>query len=884
MNYYQEEIEDILKKLNTKKEGLTKEEVKTRLNRYGKNELPKKKQDGVIKIFLRQILDPIVIILIVTIIFSFAIGELLDAFAVTFIVLLDLLLGTIQEYSAIKKAMSLENIIKVKCKVLRDNKELIIDSSELVIGDIVLLESGNKISGDLRIIESYNLTVDESVLTGESLSVYKNNEVISEKVLMADRTNMLYAGCVVLTGRATCVVVKTGIETEIGKIAKSVTESKSEKSPLTIRIEKFSKQISIIVLVLAVFLTILLISKGNEVNEVFMSVIALTISALPEGLPLALTMALTIASNRMLKENVIVKKLNSVESLGSCTLIASDKTGTLTVNEQTAKMILLPNNKSFEVTGSGYNIDGKVIINDENDKKGILDILKLGYINNEASLEILNDDVKYQGDSIDIAFLALAKKMNVSDKDIKIINQIPYESINKYSAVFYKIKGDKKIYCTVKGSLEKVMDFSNKMLVNEKLVELDTKFLKGQNESLAKNGYRVIALANGIIESEKETYSEEDIKNLVFEGLIGFIDPIREDCLDSIKKCMKASVKVVMITGDHPLTAYKIASDLGIVENKNQVATSSEVEKKLNEGVIAFDEFIKGKKVFARVTPIQKLEIVNSFKRQGEFVAVTGDGVNDAPAIKAANIGISMGSGTDVSLETANMILTNDKFSSIVSGIIEGRCAYNNIRKVTYMLISCGFAEVLFFVLAIIFNFPMPLVAIQILWLNIVTDGLQDLALSFEKPEEDIMNYPPRPPKENLFDKTLITEVSLSGITIGIVVFMVWYYLIKILNFDINVARGYIMALMVFIQNIHVLNCRSETKSIFSKKIKPNKFIYFSILSSIVLQFVIMEVPILSKFLKTESIPITHLLILFLISLTVLFVMELYKMFKFRND
>ena len=882
MNFYKEEIENILKKLKTTELGLTTSDAKERIVRYGKNELPKKKSDGIIKIFLRQLKDPIVLILIITIIFSFLVGEVLDAFAVIFIVLIDLVMGTIQEYSAVKKAMSLENIIKVKCKVLRDDKEMIIDSSELVIGDIVFLESGNKISADIRIIEAVNLTIDESILTGESLAVHKNSEIMNQDALVSERTNMVYAGCVVLTGRAIGVVCKTGINTEIGQIAKSVTETKDEKSPLTIRIEKFSKQISLIVLVLAFILTILLISKTNQINEVFMSVIALTISALPEGLPLALTMALTIASNRMLKENVIVKKLNSVESLGSCTLIASDKTGTLTVNEQTAKMIVLPNSKTYEVTGSGYNINGKVIINDEKDTNNILDLIKLGLINNEANLEIHEDFVEYQGDSIDVAFLVLARKMNVLDNDIQIISQIPYESFNKYSAVFYKVKGDNKVYATVKGSLETVTNFSNKMLVDSKKVKMDFNLIKDQNEKLASSGYRVIALSCGEIK-EKDNYTEDDLCDLTFLGLVGFIDPIREDCKESIQKCMDASVKVVMITGDHPLTAYKIASDLQIISTKKEIATSSEVDKKLKEGLLSFDEFIKTKKVFARVTPLQKLEIVNSFKRQGEFVAVTGDGVNDAPALKTANIVISMESGTDVSLETANMILTNDKFSSIVKGIIEGRCAYSNIRKVTYMLISCGLAEVLFFVLAIILNFPMPLVAIQILWLNIVTDGLQDLALSFERAEDDIMDFPPRSPKENLFDKTLITEVLISGLTIGVVVFIVWYYLIEILKFDINVSRGYIMALMVFMQNMHVLNCRSETKSIFSKKIKRNKFVYISIAFAIILQFIIMEVPFMSQFLKTESIPLIHLIILFLISLIVLFVMEMYKLFKYKD-
>lgn len=515
MNFYQEDIEKIFENLKTTENGLTEKEAKERLLRYGKNELPKKKADSIFKIFFTQILDPIVLLLIVTIIFSFIIGEIYDAIVVIFIVLVDLLMGTIQEYNAAKKARSLENIIKVKCKVLRDDKEVIIDSSDLVVGDIVFLESGNKVSADLRIIDSYNLTVNESILTGESLGVYKNNDVIKEKRAIGDRLNMVYAGCVILTGRATCVVVKTGIHTEIGQIAKTVTEQREEKSPLTIRVEKFSKQISIVVLILAVILTIILIGKGNEVNEVFMLVVALTLSALPEGLPLALTMALTIASNRMLKKNVIVKKLNSVESLGSCTLIASDKTGTLTVNEQTAKIITLPNSKSFEVTGSGYNNNGKVIINDKKDLPDILDIIKLGLINNEASLTINSDNVEYQGDSIDVAFLALAKKMDVDDKNIKIIDSIPYESINKYSAVFYKIKGDNRIYVTVKGSPEKILEFSKKMLVDTKEKELDNAFIKKQNETLASEGYRVIALASGILPLEKDKYEESDIKNLV---------------------------------------------------------------------------------------------------------------------------------------------------------------------------------------------------------------------------------------------------------------------------------------------------------------------------------------------------------------------------------
>ncbi len=877
MNFENEDINQVLKKLNTSLNGLSQSEVLKRQTMYGKNELPKKREESIFKIFIRQIIDPIVIILLVTIVISLVTHEYVDAVAIILIVLIDLILGTIQEYSAIKKAHSLENIIKVNCLVLRDNKETIVDARELVVGDIIYLESGNKISADLRVLDSYNLTIDESVLTGESISVYKSSKKMDKKVEGLEKTNILYAGTSVLTGRATCLVIETGVNTELGKIAKSVTDTKEEKSPLTIRIQKFSKQISLIVLLMAVILTILLVLKGNHIEDVFMLVVALSISALPEGLPLALTMALTIASSRMLNRNVIVKKLNSVESLGSCTLIASDKTGTLTVNEQTAKIIMLPNEKQFEISGIGYNLDGHVIINMESDKKDVLELIKLGFINNEAKVKVVDDKVDASGDSIDIAFKILALKEKVKT-NYQIIKRIPYESVNKYSAVFYEHLDS--TYVTIKGSFEKIIEFC-KYMEADKVTNIDFDLLKTQNENLAREGYRVIAIASGKLKA-KDDYFESDIKDLTFKGLVGFIDPVRDDCKESISKCLKAGVKVVMITGDHPLTAYKIAKDLGLVKTKDEVTTGAELTKKLNEGKVAFDEYVKNHLVFARVTPLDKLEIVESYKRMGEFVGVTGDGVNDAPALKAANIGIAIGSGTDVSLESANMILVDDKFSSIVRGIEEGRCAYSNIRKVTYMLISCGLAEVLFFFLSIFFNLPVPLLAIQLLWLNIVTDGLQDLALSFESTEDNIMNVKPRSPKENLFNKDLIEEVLLSGIIIGLLVFIIWVYLIKVLNFDVSVARGYIMALMVFIQNIHVLNCRSEENSVFS--LKKNKFVIFSIVSAIVLQIIVMEVPLLSHMFKTESIPILNLIILFIISLSILLVMELYKMLKYKKN
>lgn len=882
--YYSLKIEDVFLSFNSSEKGLTKKEAAKRLGKYGKNELPKKKRDSVFKIFFRQMLDPIVLLLIITIIFSLLINEVIDAVAILFIVLVDLIIGTFQEWNAEKTAESLSNMIKVKCKVLRDGREEEIDSSDLVIGDIVLLESGNKISADLRIIECHNLQIDESVLTGESINVVKTNNIMSEFSTLGDRKNMAYAGTSVVTGRAKAIVVATAIDTEIGKIANKVSNTKEAKSPLTIRMEKFSKQISILVVVIALLIAAVLIYKGTPGSEIFLSVIALSVSAMPEGLPLALTMALTIASNRMSKQNVVVKKLNSVESLGSCTVIASDKTGTLTVNEQTAKKILLPDNSAFEIEGTGYNDKGKIIPLDGADIDKAKEISLLGAINNEAHFDKKGKIYNMYGDSIDIAFLALGMKAGIDKDSVEIVGTIPYESENKYSAVFYK--KDNEYYCTVKGSLEKVISFCKTMKIGNTNKKINIELLQSQNEDLAKEGYRVIALASGKVSKfvEKEFYEENDISKLSFVGMTAFIDPVREEVKDSIDECKSAGIKVVMITGDHPLTAFKIAKDLHLVSSFDEVTTGLEVEEYLNKGQDEFDKFVSTKKVFTRVTPIDKLEIVESYKRMGEFVAVTGDGVNDAPAIRSANIGVAMGSGTDTAKETSSMIIIDDNFKSIVAGIKEGRGAYSNIRKVSYLLLSCGFAEVLFFLLSIAFDLPMPLVAIQLLWLNIVTDGLQDLALSFEKVDKDIMKEKPRDTKESIFNKQLLQEVLLSGVTIGLVVFTVWVYLIKGIGYDVKTSRGYIVMLMVFMQNMHVLNCRSEDKPFYKVSLKTNPFVIFSIISAVILQIVFAEVDVLSKFLQTSPIPVMHLIYLFIVSTSILVVVEVYKKIKKDNE
>lgn len=857
--FYKKETEEVLQELHTSENGLNNNEVQKRKEKYGKNELPKKKRETVWHIFFNEFKDPIVILLMVAILASFIVGEAMDAVAILFIVLLDACMGTYQENKANKTVEALANLVKTKVAVIRNGKTISVDAEEVTIGDIVLLESGDKVSADIRLLETYNLKINESVLTGESTEVHKIAEaLLDEELTISDQKNMAFSGTTVVRGRAKGVVVGIGLNTELGKIADSMNQTEDEKSPLTIRVEKLSKQISILVLIIAVLIATLLIIKDVPYDEIFLSVIALAVSAMPEGLSLALTMALTIASNKMAKKNVIVRKLNAAESLGSCTVIASDKTGTLTINEQTAKKIIFPDDREYIVDESGIVGEEKL---DTSSKKDIAGLAFLGGINNEASIE----DGKKEGDAIDVAFLIFAKKLNVTLTGAKIITMLPYESENKYSAVFYEQDGE--TYATVKGSLETVCSFCDKV---------DEKNLNKQNEALAKDGFRMIALASGRVPKKNE-YTASDLKNLTYKGMLAFIDPIRKEAISSIKECREAGIKVLMITGDHPLTALSIAKDLGLATKGSEVTTGLEIESKFAKGEKSFDKFIKQKRVFARVTPIEKLHIVESLKRQGEFVAVTGDGVNDAPALKAANIGVAMGSGTDIARETADMIIVDDNFTSIVAGVMEGRIAYANIRKIIYFLISCGVAEVVFFLISILLNLPMPLVAIQLLWLNVVTDGIQDFALSFEKGTKDILKQPPIKPQESIFNKTLLQEILVAGGIIGIIVLIVWYYLIDVVAMDTEMARGYIMCLMVFIQNIHVFNCRSEDKSAFKVPLKNNWLIVGGVVCSIILQIIVMEVPFLSQFLQTTSIPFINLVYLFLIACSILVLVEIYK-------
>ena len=668
-----------------------------------------------------------------------------------------------------KSAEKLQEMIKVDVKVVRDGERMLVDSQDLVIGDIVLLDSGDKIPADLRVVKAESLVVDESILTGESEGVEKTSHAIDERLSVSDRKNMAYAGTIVLSGRGMGVVVETAKDTEIGKIADKVMNVKEEESPLTIRVKKFSRQLALAFLSFVLLMSIFLYYKGYMMREIFFTVVALTVSAIPEGMMTAMTIALSIASNRMAKKNVIVKKLNAVESLGSCTVIASDKTGTLTVNEQTAKVIRLPGGEDYYVKGTGYDVDEKQDFWQEvniGHRHQVRLLAELGVLNNEAELRYENKKWSGVGDSIDVAFLVLGEKLKCNVKKDDVIARIPYESRQKYSAVYYENKKNDKHFFAVKGSVEKILQFTDKMLIGEKVRKIDIGLIRQQNDELAAEGYRVIALAYGEKEhlESKSSYNESDLPKMTFVGLVGFVDPIREDAIEAVSFCQDAGVKVYMITGDHPLTAYYIGKRLGMVKDLNGVATGDKIEEKLALGPEKFDDFIRNVRVCARTTPMQKLEIVESLKRQDEYVAVTGDGVNDAPALKVANIGIAMGSGSDVAKETGDMIIADDNFATIVTGIQEGRKAYKNIRNVIYLLLSTGLAEIILFVMSVFVGLPMPLTAVQLLWLNLITNGIQDNALAFEKNNIGLMKEKVRGTGEGIIDRLLVSETDRKSV------------------------------------------------------------------------------------------------------------------------
>ncbi len=872
MDYYNYPVNKILSEFKTSSKGLSQQEAEKRLEKYGLNEIKEEKKISPFQIFFNQFKSPLIYILLFAIIITLLIGEYTDSAIISIIVIVNAVLGFAQEYKAEKSIEALKKLTSLKATVVRDGKKQRILAKELVPGDIIILEEGEKIPADARLIEVISLETHESALTGESTPVAKEINPLKEKKSVAEQSNMIFSGTVITKGRGKAIVVRTGMGTEIGKIAEMMQSEKEKQTPLQLTLAKFGKLlgIAIIVISIIVFLTGLL--RGNEIVEMFIAAIALAVAAIPEGLPAVVTITLALGVTRLVKKNALVRKLHSVETLGSTNVICTDKTGTLTKDEMTVKELFI-NNKLIKVTGQGYSRKG-IFLDSKPDDYELL--LKVSALCNNATI----NHKEIFGDPTETALLVCAAKANLFreelEQDFPRIHELPFDSERKMMTTIHKNKG--KEIAFVKGGPKQVIDNCSFYYKDGKIIRL-TKSKKEEflekNREMASKALRVLAMAFREL-PEKIKYSTENIeKNLVFVGFTGMIDPPRAEVKDAIELCRKAGIRVIMLTGDQRTTAKAIGIQIGLTNKDDKVITGMDIMDLSNK---EFDNVVREVNVFARISPKDKIRIVDSLKKYGNVVAMTGDGVNDAPALKKADIGIAMGiTGTDVSKEASDMILLDDNFASIVNTIKEGRGIYDNIKKFVEYLLSSNLGEILVIFVAMLIGMPLPLIAIYILWINLATDGLPALALSVDPIELGIMERKPRKKDSKIFSKNII----LRMMAVGIIMCIGTLALFKLYDPVNNLVYAQTMAfstLMMF-QMFNVLNCRSEKNSIFKIGVFSNKYLIGAITISILLQIAVIHTP-LAIFFKTTPLSLIDWVYVVLMSSTVLIFGETIKLIR----
>ena len=876
--WHAKQTDAIFEILSCTPHGLSTAEVQQRQSEYGPNLLPEKGPTPLWLIILRQFISPLIYILVAAAVVSVLIGDLKDAGFIAAVLLLNAVIGAYQEWQAEQSSHALRKLLHMHAQVERDGEVFEVKAEEVVPGDILCLESGNRVPADIRLISAQGLEVDESLLTGESLAVRKNSTWIGEEeTTLADRQNMAYAGSLVARGRAKGVVVSTGTATSVGQLALDLMENSGGKPPLLERMERFTNKVAIGTVVASGGIGLLGMAMwGYTLTETFFLIVALAVSAIPEGLPVAITVALAVATTRMSQRNVIVRRLTAVEGLGSCTLIATDKTGTLTCNELTVREIYLANGDRFHVTGQGFAphgevlLDGKQIENAEHPQ--LLKMVRAGVLCNEAELHHRNEDWIWHGDAVDVAVLSLGVKLGCQHESLSEsypqINSIPFESEHQFSATFHQHQ--QQVEVMVKGAPERVLDMCGNPLSHTERAQWEQAALE-----MATRGFRVLAVAQGQLpEAPHPEDAPPQPAHLTLLGLFGMIDPLRAGVREAVADCHSAGVLVTMVTGDHRLTALAIARDLGLAQREEQVVTAAELTDKTPEQI---GKMIQDVRVFARVTPRQKLQIVEAARAAGHFVAVTGDGVNDAPALRAANIGVAMGkAGTDVAREAAELVLKDDNFSSIVGGIEEGRIAYDNIRKVIYLLVSMGAAELLMVLLAVITGLPVPLLPVQLLWLNLVTNGIQGVALAFEPGEGDSLRRKPRPPNEPIFNRLMVERMLVAVLMVGGGGFLIYDIAIR-LGWAVADARNLLLLTMVLFENFHIGNCRSETHSAFSMSPLRSPVLFFGTLGAFLTHLAGMYLPFFQDMLNTQAVDLVPWLVAIGVSVLVVPAVELHK-------
>jgi P-type Ca2+ transporter type 2C len=872
--------EQVFSELKSTESGLSGSDVTSRLRKYGPNELQQAKKKSKFAIFLSQFKSILVILLIAAVIISLAIGETIDATVIAIIVVANAVLGFIQEYRAEKAMEALKKLSAPQAIVIRDGKEQKIHAKDLVPGDIIILSEGDRVPAAAKLLEAYSLQTDESALTGESTPVEKTVGTVTEKCAVADRNNMVFMNTVITRGRGKAVIVATGMDTEIGHVAKMIQTVEEKDTPLQKKLEAVGKSIGLAVIVIAVTIFGLGLWRGGELFDMLMTSIALAVAAVPEGLPAIVTITLALGLSRMAKAKALIRKLPAVETLGATTVICSDKTGTLTKNQMTVEK-LYTNHKFISLTGTGYNPVGDFLFGrkkiDPKKNKALSLLLTIGTLCNTAKL-VKGKKWTVFGDPTEGALIVSAYKSGLKKESLlskyKHIGEMPFDSVRKLMTVCYTSPTRKKM-AYVKGAPEILLVKCTHIFKQGKVVKLTTKDRKqilAANKKMAESALRVLGMAYRVLPSKLNKFESKTIeKQLVFVGLQGMIDPPREEVKTAIATCKKAGIRSIMITGDYEVTATAIATELGILGKKDEVLTGAELDK-LNQK--AFMSKLEKIAVYARVSPEHKVRILKAWQQSGAVVAMTGDGVNDAPALKNADIGVAMGiSGTDVAKEASAMVLQDDNFATIVAAVEEGRGIYDNIKNFIRYLLSSNVGEVMVIFAASLLGLPLPLIAVQLLWMNLLTDGVPALALGIDPPERDIMGRPPRDPNESTIDKKMWAFIFLVGIvmmvgTVGLFA--------KFLTNGIEHARTMAFTTIVMFQMWNVFNSRTHF-SIFSKALWNNKWLIAAVTSSILLQLAVVYIPFFHGIFGTTFLAAIDWVWILLSSLSIILVVEIYK-------
>ena len=858
--YYQETAKTVLERVNSRETGLTGEEVSKNRERCGWNELAEGKKKSIPQIFLEQYKDFLVLILIASAIISGILGDSESAAVIVIVITINAVLGTVQTIKAEQSLQSLKNLSGPEAKVLRDGSAVIIPARELVVGDVILLEAGDMVPADGRLIENASLKINESALTGESLAVEKSTAAISEDVPLGDRTNMLFSGSFVTYGRGKAVVTDIGMETEVGRIAGLLKSTSEKQTPLQANLEDFGKKLSVLILVFCGILFAINVFHGENIGSAFMFAVALAVAAIPEALSSIVTIVLSFGTQKMAKEHAIIRKLQAVEGLGSVSVICSDKTGTLTQNKMTVEDYYV----------EGRRISAAAIDVDDAAQKCLMDY---SILCNDST----NENGVGIGDPTETALINLGSRYGIEAAEVRTqyprADELPFDSDRKMMSTLHRIDGENRMI--VKGAVDRLLELSEHIRTAEgirEITEEDRIAIRKQNREFSMNGLRVLAFTYRPV-SEGHALTPEDENHLVFLGLIAMMDPPREESKDAVTECVKAGIRPVMITGDHKITAAAIAKRIGILHDLSEACEGADIENMSDDEL---REFVPGISVYARVSPEHKIRIVRAWQERGMIVAMTGDGVNDAPALKQADIGVAMGvTGTEVAKDAAAMVLTDDNFATIVKAVANGRNLYKNIKNAIQFLLSGNFGAILSVLAASVTGLPVPFAPVHLLFINLLTDSLPAIALGLEPSDSEVMKDKPRAAKESILTGEFLRKIALDGLVIGtmtMIAFLTGYHQNGAL-----LGSTYAFGTLCLARLFHGFNCKSDHPVIFTKKFFSNKWLLAAFMLGAALITAVLTVPGLETVFKVETLNPAQLGTVYLYAFASLPIIQLFK-------